>query len=94
MHFCDSAIARVKSGRLICTKVVSLPVCGIGGDDDDKKKIKPIIFPVLLQQCHHYNDEKNQIIIYHIQHMNHIAGSITTMLPVRRLFGIDHKVKI
>ena len=28
----------MKSGRLICTKVVSLPVCGIGGDDDDKNK--------------------------------------------------------
>ena len=45
MHFCDAAIGEggrgdweVKSGRLICTKVVSLPVCGIGGDDDHKNK--------------------------------------------------------
>ena len=35
MHFCDAAIARVKSGRLICTKVVSLPVGASDGDDDN-----------------------------------------------------------
>ena len=35
MHFCDAAIAGVKSGRLICTKVVSLPVGASDGDDDN-----------------------------------------------------------
>ena len=30
----------VKSGRLICTKVVSLPLCGIDGDDDDSEDKK------------------------------------------------------